>query len=466
MNKATISTDLRDGLENLIAQLGTENDKRFHSKFTNSKHLSLPGNHQELSDLYRTDWLAGKIVDIVPDDMTREWRSFTGTISPDIVKKLEEEEDRISLSATFNLAHKWARLYGTSFIILSVNDGKPPWEPLDIRAIKKGGLRHIKVIDRTRVNHADLTPIVNPMDPDFGMPQYYRMVETSIRIHYTRVIRFDGVLLPYEEFRRNNYFSDSVIDRLYDSLINFNTATNASASMIHETNSDVVKVKGLMNHLQSETGETLLRKRFALAKLLKSFNNMFLLDNEEDFETKTNTFSGLPDLIDRFAKILASATDIPATRLLGESASGLNATGEGDLKNYYDKIRSLQINEYKPKLDIFDKIMAMSLGLGENIELDYEFNSLFQMTEEQQAELESKRAVRDQAYYNMGVLTESIIAKELQQNETYTNIDDAYIKSLEDIEDEIGTDTIEGEDPNKQEPKEKPEDKGSGAQGV
>ena len=65
-------TALNDSLENLVAELGTSQDKRSHSTFVNSKRLSADGMQEELNALYRTDWLAGKVVDIIPDDMTRE----------------------------------------------------------------------------------------------------------------------------------------------------------------------------------------------------------------------------------------------------------------------------------------------------------------------------------------------------------------------------------------------------------
>ena len=203
-----------------------------------------------------------------------------------------------------------------------------------------------------------------------------------------------------------------------------------------------------MGYLQSPEGEALLRKRFTLAGMLKSFNNMLLLDNEEEFTTKTNTFAGLPDLLDRFAKFLAAATDIPATRLLGTSATGLNATGEGDLKNYYDMISSKQRSVYKPKLDYFDDIMILSLGLSLDDDYAYKFSSLFQMTPEQQSIVDMNNSTRDKNYYDMGVVTESQIAKELQQNGTYTNITDDDIKELEELEEldnefEPDTDEIE-----------------------
>lgn len=444
-----LDKDIKDGFENLIAQLGTEQDKRHNSKFVNNKRLSLDGNQHELNALYRTDWLSGKVVDIIPNDMTREWRSFDGEIEPDVVKKLEEEEDRLGLRSNFNMAHKWGRLYGTAFIIMSIDDGQGPDTPLDIDKIKEGGLRHIKVVDRHRISNSDVVPIDDPMDPNFGMPEYYRFNETSVRIHHSRVLRFDGILLPFDEFRKNNYYSDSVLDRLYEAITNLNTVTNSAATMVYETNVDIFQIDGLMAYLQTAEGEALVRKRFTLMNTLKSFNNTLLLDSKETFQTKTNTFSGLPDLIDRYSQLLSAATDIPATRLLGNPATGMSATGEGDLKNYYDMIRSMQIAIYKPLLDYFDQIMAKSLGMSDDI-LSYAFDSLFQMTPQEQAQVDFNNAQRDQIYLTNSVINEEIVAKELKQNGTYTNITDDHIKLLEVDEDDFDTDSddleIEGEE--------------------
>lgn len=439
---------LGDGLENLVAQLGTAQDKREYSQFVNNKNLSLQGNEGELNALYRTESFAGKIVDIIPDDMTREWRIFTGDIDPKIVQQLVETEEAVNLRGNFNQAHKWARLYGTGFIVMSIDDGQTPDKPLDINRIKKGGLRFIHNIDRHRINHKDVVPVADPLNPNYGMPEYYRFVESNTVIHHSRMLRFDGLKLPFDEFRRNNYFSDSVLGRVYDEILNLKTTANGSSSMVHESNVDIFKVKGFMNYLQSADGETLLRKRFTLANMFKSFNNALILDSEEEYTQKTNTFAGLKDLMMAQALFLSGASDIPATRLLGSSASGLNATGEGDLKNYYDTVRSKQISDYKANLDYFDRIMAKHLGLADDTDLSYEFVSLFQMTPGEKATIELQNAQRDQIYLDRGVITEVIVAKELRQNETYTNVTDEYIEELESFEGLIGEEDGAITDPN------------------
>lgn len=421
-----------DSLENLVAGLGAGTDKRVQSRFVNRKMMSADGGQEELNAIYRTDWLAGKIVDIIPNDMVREWRTFVGDINPSTVEILEIAEAELALRNAFGSAHKWARLYGTAFILLVIDDGLNPSQPVQLDRIKKGSLKHIKVIDRHRVSNSEVVPIQDPLNPKFGFPDFYRINETSVRIHHTRLIRFDGTELPFDEFRRNNYNSDSVIERLYGPLLNHAIAADSAAAMIFETNVDIVKIRGLMDYIQTAEGESLIRKRFALASSMKSFNNMLLLDEQETFETKSNTFAGLPDLLDRFAQYLSSASDIPATRLLGQNASGLSATGEGDLKNYYDMIRSLQVSDYRPKLKQFDDILIRHLGLNPDDDYKFEFNSLFQMTDKEKSEIHLSRAQRDQIYLDNDIVTPKMVLKDLQQTDTYTNITDDDVDSLPD----------------------------------
>ena len=421
-----------DSLENLVAGLGAGTDKRAQSRFVNRKMMSADGGQEELNAIYRTDWLAGKIVDIIPNDMVREWRTFVGDINPSTVEILEIAEADLALRSAFGSAHKWARLYGTAFILLVIDDGLNPSQPVQLDRIKKGSLKHIKVIDRHRVSNSEVVPIQDPLNPKFGFPDFYRINETSVRIHHTRLIRFDGTELPFDEFRRNNYNSDSVIERLYGPLLNHAIAADSAAAMIFETNVDIVKIRGLMDYIQTAEGESLIRKRFALASSMKSFNNMLLLDEQETFETKSNTFAGLPDLLDRFAQYLSSASDIPATRLLGQNASGLSATGEGDLKNYYDMIRSLQVSDYRPKLKQFDDILIRHLGLNPDDDYKFEFNSLFQMTDKEKSEIHLSRAQRDQIYLDNDIVTPKMVLKDLQQTDTYTNITDDDVDSLPD----------------------------------
>ena len=84
-------------------------------------------------------------------------------------------------------------------------------------------------------------------------------------------------------------------------------------------------------------------------------------------------------------QIISAKTSILFTRLFGGSADGMNATGEGDRKDFYDTIRNIQ-SSIKPQLLTAYGIMGgLSDGKFKTYE-DYEFANLEAPDEKEKAE--------------------------------------------------------------------------------
>lgn len=434
---------LSDSFANFITALGTSDDKKMGGRYEQTRALRY--DHSQLTALYRENWIAGKLVDVVPEDMTRTWRRVTTEkLKPEQINEWEEMEEFYRVRHYFNFAHKMARLYGGSLLVLSVDDGKNPDEPLVIDEIKKGQLKHMKVVDLTRVTPARHI-VTNPLDEDYGRPEYYRFHEAGVRIHRSRCIRFEGIELPFMEFRRNHYWHDSVLNRLYDAIRNLDTVTENSASLVYESNVDVVKVAGMMDYLQSPEGTQLLTRRMQMQKLLKAITNQTIVDADDDFHNVTKQFTGLPSLLDRYLVMLTAGSDVPAGRLLGDSASAFNVTGvTSDIKNYYDGIQSKQVLDYNPKLNILDRVLLRNLGWSKGTEIDFVWNSLFQKSPEEEAKAEKARAEVYSLLHNNQVMLPYQIAEELQNNPYFTSITKETVDELkkqDEFNQEIENDT-------------------------
>jgi hypothetical protein len=131
--------------------------------------------------------------------------------------------------------------------------------------------------------------------------------------------------------------------------------------------------------------------------------------------------------------IVSAASGIPATRVLGKSPDGLNASGESDIRNFYDYIASMQEQDIKPKLQYMDKIMAKSeLGYIPE-DMKFEFVPLWQVNEKEQAEIENIRAQRDSTYLREGAITTATVASQLLFNETYQSLTEEDIDLLDDF---------------------------------
>ena len=430
-SKETEQIALMDTLTNLITELGTgAGDKSANTRFSTTRALRF--DFQQLTALYRENWIAGSIVDAVPDDMTRTWRRLTDhELPPEKVKEWENLEDELNIRYYFNFAAKMGRLYGGAVIVLDVNDGEDPETPLDWRKLKKGCLRHMKVVDLTRIMPGPQI-ITNPLDPKYGQPQIYRFAESGIAIHNSRIIRFEGLKLPFQEYRRNGYWNDSILNRVYEPLTNVDVLTKSILTLIDEYNVDVHKIKGLKDYLQNPETTKVLIKRMQLTKQLKATTNLMVVDSEDEVTVQSKQMQGLPSILDRYLVMVTASSDVPAGRILGDSASAFSITHQGmDMKNYYDTISSKQVIDFNPKLKFLDALMAIHLGWNDKYSLEFEWNSIFQKTPEEEAKAERARGDVYSLYLNNGVLQKSQVAKDLQNNPYFENIDSAYIAQLE-----------------------------------
>jgi uncharacterized protein len=430
------ASQTHDGLQNLVAGLGTNRDKMSYSGYTAPMLL----DRQTLENMYASSWLAAKIVDIPADDMTRAWRTFLFDdegVAKENQFAIELEESRLSVCAKVNEALKWARLFGGSVIVM---DTGADWtKPLEVNAIKKGGLRQLTVFDRWTCD-ASGSIDWDVRSPNFGLPAFYRVGygNNITLIHHSHIIRLIGHKQPYYAAQLRNHWGDSLLQKAYDTLLSKDTITANIATMTFEANVDVITVDGLTDLVSTQDGETKVLKRFQLASLMKSINRTLLMDSNEKHEKKSNTFSGLDSLLREFRAEIAGAADIPVTRMFGTSVGGLNATGDNEIRNYYDMVASQQNMMLREALNKLDAVLVRS-ALGE-IPSDYRFNfkPLWQMDETEKATVEKTRAERDNIYLQMGVITEGLIAQQLKEDATYNGMTEEDIELAKGLNSRLG----------------------------
>jgi len=139
-----------DSLRNFVAEMGTTQDKRAHSRITLN---NFDNSSETLGEIYRANWVAGKIVDIIPNDMTREWRHYIATEENEpLINELYKLESELKIAEKFNLAHKWARMKGSCFIVINADDGNEIDQPLDLDMIQKGDLLSLNIITRDYIS--------------------------------------------------------------------------------------------------------------------------------------------------------------------------------------------------------------------------------------------------------------------------------------------------------------------------
>ena len=414
------SKSLYDGLQNLATGLGTAKEKSFHNEW---KHSGRNYDHPTLSARYREDWLSQKVCQIIPQDLTREWRGFNSDAARDA-------DEQFEVRRLFREAQKWARLYGTSFIVLDIDDGRTTDKPVNWKRLKPGCIRSMHVVDRTRIVAIGVIDQV-AMSPTFGMPDHYQFVNNPVMMHKDRLIRFEGTELPIYERQRNLWYSDSVLIPLMEQFDNFHTTSAAAAQMVQEANTDIIRIPDLQSILETDVGTAAMLQRFTDWKSIKSVFGVSILDQSEEYDQKKIQLSGVKDLIWEYLKMVAASVGIPATRFLSASPDGMNATGESDLVNYIETLQGYHRDVYEPRLKPVDTLLAAHFGLAEE-EFEYEWKCIFPESSGQKAE----RIQRERE--SMAVLTDSGI---LSRESALANLKEYGA---------ISKDASVGDDPNKQ----------------
>jgi phage-related protein (TIGR01555 family) len=436
-----------DTMRNLVSNLGTDKDKATHGRFV----LPTTGfDRAQLEAAYRTDWIARKIIDIPPQDATREWRAWQAEDKQ--IEQIEAEEKRLGVQKKLLLTLQRARLYGGAVLLLGMKDGKHE-QPLDIEKVKKGDLAFVHSLSRNDITPGDLNRDV--LNPFHGEPVDWQVSSEKgqAKIHPSRVLRFIGREIPSLDSAAAEPWGDSVLMTVDDSVKGAGAGMMATSALVQEAKIDVVKIPNLTAGFATTEFENSLISRFQLANVAKSLVNTLILDKEEEWDRIEQNFSGLPDIIRLFLLVASGAADIPATRMLGQSPAGLSATGESDLRNYYDGVKHEQVNTYQPILERLDEVLIRSALGSRPEEIYYDWRPLWQLGETEKADIGLKKAQTFQIDMQMGTADIEVLCEarrnQLVEDGVYPGLE-AAVEEMEAEESDVEGEEIDENDPEAQ----------------
>ena len=112
---------------------------------------------------------------------------------------------------------------------------------------------------------------------------------------------------------------------------------------------------------------------------------------------------------------MAGAAEIPATKLFGRSPQEFNATGEADLRNYYDMIAQIQERIVRPALEKLLPVMAVSCWGEVPDDLEIIFEPVMTSSATERAELVQKLSGDVIEGYKCGLFTREQAIAELKR---------------------------------------------------
>jgi phage-related protein (TIGR01555 family) len=425
-----------DGLQNVFTGMGTSRDKTTR---TTVKPVSFMG-HEDLEGLY-AHWLMRRIVDLVADESTREGFEilFGGEgVNAETLSGVEQAIEDLEILSSFNEAAKTSRLYGGSALLLYIDDGRPSDMPVDRSNIR--AVEGMECLDRHQI-----APIISEDSLyDYSKATYYQIISGDLiqqpnlrAIHKDRILRFDGIWLPYRTRQKNYGWGMSVLQSVFESFNHYYSGTSSIATLLTEFDIFVHKVRGLASMLAAGK-EGQVRDRLQLNDMSKSIYRGYAIDAEkEELAFVSRSFGGVSEILEKLRLDIIAASNIPHTLLFGQSPSGLGATGRSEERDFAKTCHHYQETNFrKPLTKLMEYIMLSKTGpTGGKVPDNWRvsFKPLFEMNERELADVRARVAAVDARYIQVGVLTPQEVADSRFGKSEYsieTTIDPSIVREL------------------------------------
>ena len=194
-------------------------------------------------------------------------------------------------------------------------------------------------------------------------------------VHASRMIIFTDNEPPVLLKPAYNFLGIPQAQILWDYVLHWNKARTNAVQILDKLNLTVYKTNA-SELLATPDGIQLLDLRMKSLQRYRNNSSVLVCDNEnESVENITQVISGAVDVVRQALEFVASINRTPAVKLLGISPSGFNATGESDIKNYYDHLRTKQElyrEQLKKVLDVFQLVLFGEI----DPEITFEFNEI------------------------------------------------------------------------------------------
>lgn len=404
-----------DSWSNEMTGHGTVRDKVTYGQFVNSEYLS----DSVLDNLFSTGRMVRKICSTFPEQYLKKvfelQITVNGNIDLELSKKIRDRMDALDVRSKYTSGFIWGNVFGGCALFIGADDTDDLEEPLDLSRVST--VDHLNILEKP-----ELSPSTFYNDPThfkYGKTEKYIVNSYSgnrsghynmVIVHESRFIIFPGVEVSNQKRRMLNGWDLSLIQNIYESLRSYGIGMQSLDHMIYDANQGVLKFKDYMNYIARGDYVT-VKARLEAMDISRSIVRALVVDaDNEDFERQNFSWSGIDKPFQLLMLDLSAASNIPVSILMGREPAGMNATGESDFKAFYDLVISDQQNKVKPRL----VQLAYVLCAAENVEpdnIDVQFESLWELSLDKQADIRLKTAQTDKINSELGLVNREEIQK-------------------------------------------------------
>ena len=392
-------------------------------------------NPVELTDLFCSSWLMAKICEAGPKEMTRKWlRVTSSSLDPDLLTDFGQYlRKKLRSAKAFRKAQTWANLYGGAVIFMGINDGLAPDQPVDVKRIQ--GIDYLRVMDRYEISPWFDRTVNDYIDPELyqttgeqslllganGQPLY----TAGMTIHKSRILRFDGIDIPYRLRSANFGWGLSKLQRVYADYWNFVNTLDNGAQIVAKFDIFNHSIKGLSKMVETGKSGSIKAHMREVYDFLQQYGVLLTDGDVESAGFVNRNVQGLKEFIGPLQEVVTAASGMPFSILWGRiGRAGMGGSGQHDIEKevWSETCHSDQENQFRDLVETLVEYIAYAKDgpLGGNFSDDFDVNFMPLLDPDPAEELErkNKQMLIDQGYHGMSDPDGTIVltAKEIRDS--------------------------------------------------
>ena len=400
-------------------------------------------NYILMQSLYRSNWIARKIIDCPVEDMLKTFPRLKCQITPQQDDQFQRVVRKTRTLAGLIETMKWGSLFGGA-IAIPIFAGQEGLleEPLELDSIELNSYRGLLVFDRW----SGVTPssdvcedINNPLD--YGHALHYQIqteTGTTYKVHHTRVLKATGRQLPNWERQAEMGWGISEYELVFEELKKRDNTSWSIVNLMFRANIMAMTMPQLAQQLSMPASPAFQQGLATLQAQNEIMSNqrMLILPQDGKLESHQYSFGGIADVYTTFMLDICGCSEMSMSKLFGRSATGLGASNGDDQMMYEQGCEQKRNQRLTPICDKLFPMIAMSTWGKVPNDLDYSYPAIRTMTEKERAEL--SKAIGDNivAVFNAGIGSQQLALKELRSSSEitgiWTNITDEIIEAASD----------------------------------
>ena len=356
------------------------------------------------------NWLVAKACSMPGKDAVRNWFELTvndGTeVALEIFAYINKMNKHFKLKANLKEFSNFNRVFGIRIAMPIVESDDPDFytKPFNIDGVKAGSYKGISQIDPYWVApEMGASAIGNPAAIDFYEPTWWRIDGKLVHRTHLVIIRYMEVA---DVLKPTYLFGGIPLPQLIAERVYAAEQTANEAPMLAMTKRMTTLTLDLD---QAAANPETFESRMRVWTDFRDNYGVKIVGLKENLQQFDTGLADLDALIMTQYQLVASIAGVPATKLLGTSPKGFNATGEYEAEGYHEELETIQEHDLTPLVDRHLLLLMRShvmpkFNLQKPIEFEVNWLPVSSLSADQQADINLKKSQTDQNYAAMGAI--------------------------------------------------------------